>query len=382
MSRFFSILIFLIFLSFESIMAAQSNIYIVENIQTKATSKTALAARNLALQNARRDGLAILLLRLNVPISIMPNLTNEDISDMARSEQIIDEKIYGKSYSATLNIVYSKSFVEHFLSKIGYQKDPQKTSFFQIKSASTNSDGAVIIPILKRGKKNLIWEDDNTWRYFLKIAAKKNSNPRFIVPEGKLEDVNDVNVQNIEGLGFRDLENIISRNQAQMAYLLSFDYDEAIKKATVDVVSLKEFQKRSFRLAFYNRENLDQDSLKRAVAAKTIAYLSGKEDEISVFKKSDYEFLDYLPSTDKNPQKTSNEIMINVKINRIDDLVRLKKVIENSNLAENLNFLTISRDSTLISVSYTGSSEIASAFTPYGLQLYLDQNNQYVGNLL
>lgn len=368
MSRFFLIFLALALSSFEALAATKNNIYLVENIQTKATAKTVIAARNNALNNARRDGLAILLSRLNIPLSTIENLSNEEIADMARSEQIVDEKIAGVSYSAKINIVFAKSFVDHILGQKTESKNSTTRRVF-----TKNAENALLIPVLRKDSKNFVWEDENIWRYFLKSALKKDDNQKFIIPEGKIDDISDINSQNILNIGFGNIENMISRYNAQMAYLLAFSYDNDLNKAVVEVTTLRQFQKQTHRLAFYNKDNLDQDSLKKAVANKTIAYLSGAiSGQEKITTRIDYD----------DAWKPKNETFIKVKVNNIDDFIRLKNVVENSNLAENLNFLSISRDNIVISLSYVGSNDVASSFLPYGLQLYPDQKNSYNGNLL
>ena len=126
MFKFIQALIFFVLFGLNFAWAQDSkNIYLVDSISSKAVAKNANDAKNLVISNARRDAFMVLLMRLKLPISTSDNINDGEIAEMVRSEQIVDEKISGNSYSATFNIIFAKDFVEHILNKKNEGKEIQ-----------------------------------------------------------------------------------------------------------------------------------------------------------------------------------------------------------------------------------------------------------------
>jgi len=342
--------------------------YSIKEVPIKATSKTAVAARNLAMNMGRREGFSILLRRLNLDSSIAETVDDEEIFDMVRSERINDEKIAGKTYSAKLNITFAKSFVDHFLNqRAGSQKgkdignsdknfDPTK-----IKFAFGNS--ALLIAAQFSNGNLVIWEEKNTWRNLLDLAirASKNKDPsqNFVLLQKGADESSMVNAQNLTSIKFGNVESLLNRYRVNLAYVVTFNYNEEAKKAVVEVILLSRYQHKNFRLAYYNTSGLGVDNIKQIMAEKTLAYLGGK-----------------LIAAQRNGE--DNALQIEVKLKNINDFSRLKSIIENSNLAQDLKILSVSKDNALVSLTYSGRTDIIDAFAPYGLNISIDQNSRYI----
>jgi hypothetical protein len=352
MSRIF--LLFLVFFcSFLNFSYADSdNIFLVENVAVNVSGKSPTNARNLAVATARRDAFLVLLSRLEVSAEISGKVTNEEISDMVRSEQIEGEKAAGNSYSGVFNILFAKDFVDHILS----QKNLEGS-----KVAAQEDKTYLLIPVKMVGDRPVIWSDDNDWRATIsKDLEQKNLRKKFIIPDVDLGNLAILGRDNVAIAGYNELEPMSLRYKTDAIYSLFFTHDAAENKATVDVYYLSKMQKKQFKLSFVKVDNLSWDSLLTKVADKVIDYLNS-------------------PQASENNIVASNSIRIQIPISSLRGWLAIKSKIENSNLVSKINIESISRDMAMISVNYVDSGvDIAESFLRIGLLLSKKADNLYL----
>ncbi len=269
MSRIFSFfLVFFIVFSLNS-FAGDANIYLVENVPVNVTSKTPSASRNIATTTAHRDAFLILLTRLNLATSFADNVTDEEISDMVRSEHIDNEKLAGNNYSAVFNITFAKDFVDHILA----QKNPQKEDVKKI-AAITQQQNYLVIPVKLMQKKALIWEEENNWKKSVEKFLSQKSDLKFISPKADMENISTLSIEDLARVDYVTLEPMISRYKSSAAYLLFFAFDEINKKITVEISYIRKMQKKQMKLSFVNIDGLNQDVMMMRVADKTFDYIA------------------------------------------------------------------------------------------------------------
>jgi DNA-binding Xre family transcriptional regulator len=348
MFKFIQALIFLIFFGLNFAWAQDSkNTYFVESISSKATAKNPNEARKASIANARRDAFMVLLTRIKVPVAISDNITDAEIADMVRSEQIVDEKIAGNSYSATFNIIFAKDFVEHILAKKN-----ENQQFQQISKTEKYSEKFVIIPVKMAKFRPLIWEPENDWRVMLdRIISKNNLQQSYVIPQANAENISLVNAQNMKNISFSNLEKIINNNNSEASYILFFNFDEIENKVLVEVVYLRKLLKKQFRLSFINVDRLSYNDLILRVAEKTLEYLGGN-------------------SIGSDEVLNKNEINIHVKIQSLQEWLNIKKLIEDAKLVDNVVVNSISRDEVMATINYLNPNvPIEQAFEKVGISI-------------
>ncbi len=357
MSRFFTLFL-LAFIAFTSAAkAGEINIYQVDEVKTKVSAKSPSGARSAAIASARRDAFSILLSRLEKESSLLNKITNEELSDMVRSEQINDEKIAGNTYSATLNITFAKDFVEHILAKKNLNKSEEKSAQTQSKEEPTY----LVVPI-KIVKRNLIlWEEINDWKkIFEKKLKQKQQQKKFIIPSADMENIATLNRQNLNLLDYENLEAMLARYMSDSAYVMFFNYNENENKVFVDVTYIRKFQKKQFRLSFVNVDHLPYATLLERVSEKTIDYLA------STKIASDNEL-------------NSNFIHLTIVIKDLSDWLAVKSKIENSGFVSQLNVESLSRDYVNITLNYLDArTPIEEAFLRIGISLKKKSFNSYI----
>lgn len=351
MSRIFSVF-FILLISFStSIYAADQNNYLIENVDVKVVGKSPSGARNAANANARRDAFLILLTRLEMNVNIADNITDDEISYMVRSEHIDKEKIAGNSYSATFNIMFAKDFVDHVLAQKTSQKvkDKQQESYLLIPAK------------LLKNKKLLLWEDENDWKKAIarNLAKRPDSiSEKFLLPEADMQNIASLNRENVANIDYPTIEQMLSKYNSDAAYSLIFFYDEIENKVTINLFYIRKLQKKQVKLSFINIDRLAYEALLDKVADKTIDYLINSQ-------------------SNENKVSVSNIIRFEIPISSIGNWLTIKDKIENSNLVNQLNIEAISRDYALISVNYTGDSNINEAFNKIGFSISKKSENFY-----
>ena len=330
----------------------KANIYNIESIASKATGKSPATAKAMATANARRDAFMILLMRLQIPIATADEVTNEEISEMVRSEQIIDEKIAGNTYSGVFNITFAQDFVDHIL------KSKQKDEVAKIESSDTENH--IMIPIKMIKKRPLIWEQENDWMaMFKRVVDKNNLHKKFIIPEANIDNVAMVNGQNISNLIYDDFSKIIDNNNAHSVYLLYYNFDEISNKVLIEVTYFRKLQKKQFRLSFVNVDRLSYNDLLIKVAERT---------------------LDYLKNNPIGSDNALNKNLIDlvIKISSLDDWLNLKNTFDKANFIEGYEINSVSKDEVKVGINYLNTqTPIDNEFRKLGLIFSKRENNIY-----
>jgi hypothetical protein len=342
--------------------AIEASDYLIEDVDVNVVGKSPSQARDLAVATARRDAFLILLSRLENSVTIADNISDEEISDMVRSEQIDKEVIAGNRYSATFNIMFAKNFVDHILAKKQAKntkaKEESGSKFWgeKIANSSNQKELQLLIPVKIVKGRPMVWEEENDWRQAIAKNFSKAAKQRFVIPEANMENIATLNHDNIKRIGFQELEPVMQRYNASSAYILFFDYSDLKKKVEISVVYLRRLQNKKTRLSFVNIEHLNSEILLNKVAEKTVNYL------LSV-------------NSPEDKSLNSNLIHIGIPIRTLNDWLTIKNKFESSNLINKMNIESLSKDYALISVNYVDAVvKIDEAFAKIGI--YLDQKSE------
>lgn len=348
MSRFFLLFLTLFLAISAPTYAAENNIYLVEGVVVSASGKSPHDARNAAAASARRDALLILLSRLEISTSTADNISNEEISDMVRSEQIDGEKMAGSSYSATYNIMFAKDFVSHILAKKNLKKPETKAS-----------ETYLLIPIKVTRRETLLWEEANDWKKAIEKNLSAKGQKRFVVPDNDLSNIAAINMANVKMLDYVALEPMLLKYKADAAYVMLFSYDTIENKVNINVSYIRKLQKKQIKLGFVNVDHLGYEALMAKVTDKAINYLISSQNS-------------------EGKAGAASLVRIQIPISGLENWMSIKNKIENSNLINQLNIESISRDFAVISVNYTDpSTEITEAFALVNLNLVKKSDNFY-----
>lgn len=340
-----------IFLLNASILKAEDikNIYSVESVLVNVDSENPTKARDLGVKTARKDAFLILLARMNIDLNVAEGLEEDEISSMVESEQITNEKIAGKNYSALFNIAFSKGSVEHILKQKDVKKTPSKITPY------------LLIPAKKIDDKIVLWQESNDWKKAVQRTLDKEVEKKFFVPDSNLENIAVVNDENVENITYDNLEPLIHRYNISTSYILLFSFDEIENKAIIEVTQLNKLQKNQSRLHFVNTNRLSYQEMLDKVSSKVLEHLLKLQLEES---------------------KTANSYRIEIVNDELDNFLMIKNRIENSNLVDQLVLESISKDGAVIKINYINPNfSIEESFAKIGIIL-INQGNKYYKILL
>ena len=249
--------------------------YVVNDIIANASGKTPSQARANAIISGQKNAFIILLERLGVNNNVANSFDDKTIADMVLSQQILNEKITRNSYSATLNLKFSESFVKHYLENNLTPTKKQNT----IAKPNIN----LILPIKLTKNQPLIWEENNSWRAAINNTINnisKNSASSFLkIPKGDVDDIAIIGPYNINNINFTDVEPILNKYKANSLMLVYFDFDSLENKVNITLQVIKQFAVTNTKLEFINVSQLTQEDLVNKVATKTVGYIIGISDQ-------------------------------------------------------------------------------------------------------
>lgn len=361
----FLVLLPLIFISFNFNARANNNIYEVNNIQINSSASTPADARDLAIIKAQKNGFEILLSRLSIDTTIANYCSNDEISDLIRSRQIIDENIAGNNYSAIFNLVFAKDFVDDLLLR---KNIPSSSS--ASKSQTTNqNNNALLIPIKNLKVGALLWENNNDWKGALERILQDQLNSKIKIPLGDLSDIATIDVTEVANYDYSTFQPLLDKYHASFIYLAFFDYDSIENKAIITLKTIRQFQTKEVKLSLVNTEMLDYGNFLSKTSQRTIEYLLNPQNFDS-------------DSVLVNKEPVNNIISLTIVVSSVDEWLVAKNKIETSNLINQMEIKSISVGKVNISVNYIAKNpDIISAFATIGLFGTKESDNSYLLSL-
>lgn len=354
----FSKKILVIFVSFffvaQSFAAdSEGNPYVVEDVAVSVSAKSPTEARNLAVKTVRRDALLILLARLSIDTATTGKISDDEVMDMVRSEQIVDEKIAGSTYSATFNVTFAKDFVEHILAQKDLAKTEEKPVAVEEKRVS------LIVPVKILQRKILLWEGSNDWRVAVNKAL--DGDAAFKIPVADADNVAIINLENVNKISVNELAPLFSKYQSNNAYFLLFSHDSISGKASVMVRGLSKDDVSQVKLTFLNSEKLEGQELMNKVAVKTVEYLQGINSEARAQNRSE------------------QNVSLEIPITKLGDWLMIKNKLESSGFVAKINIDAISCDYVKASILVASAdSNLVELFARSGFSLTAKNSGLYL----
>ncbi len=347
-------MVFLLSFHYNPVLAQDLD-YAVNDILANGSGKSPTQARTNAIASGQRNAFLILLNRLAINENISSTLEDEAIADMVASQQIINEKISGNNYSATLNLTFSESFVKYHL---GNKVSPDNKEV-----ASQNiSSSYLAIPVKLIDGQPTIWEQNNDWKMAWENILKNNNSSYLKLPKGDIDDITIISPSTINGNNFTDFEPLLAKYKADGIILAYFDFDSIENKVNITLKNIQRFSSTQTKLAFVNVNQLPAENLVNKVAEKTINYIALVNNQKSA--SSEQGIVSYS---------------VDVLIGGLDDWLKVKNKLENSNLVSQLQVNSISKNLVKINISYNSANgNIINFFAKNNLSLQIKGEHSYV----
>lgn len=351
MLRIFAFILITLLISTKSYAQLSSDLSI-RGVIANAIDENPSASRQVAISDARRRAFKMLLQNLNYKVSANELFSDEEIAETIRSQQVDAEKIAGNEYSAILNIIFDKDFIDQAIIQ-------KKLHHYKIDGEIENY---IIFPAQIKDEKLFLWGKENKWRLAISGNLKTKTNKKFVMPEASIDNITSINEDKIIGSDYNDIANITEKYNTDSAYILIFSYDKNNGKAYVDITYLQNAHIKKYRLSFINTQSLDNDKLLEIVASKTIEYLSQQDHKI---KNSD------------DPNK-----YIGIPITNMGQWLMLRNKINNADFIEKNQTKLISNDLVIFAISYKkDEATIEEDFRSIGILLNKKTKNYFLGTI-
>jgi len=356
--------------------SSKNSPYLIQNIQVEASGKSANDAKMIATKNARRQALTRLVERLKISKNI-EKISDNELEQMIKSEQILLEKFSNNNYQATLNVSFSKKFINFYLKNkndnpLNNNDSIQNLATNKVEKSEledTNKHNTLILPVKKQGNNFMIWEEKNEWRSSVEKSLQKNklvTNNEILILKSEINNLEIINNENIEDLQYLDFEPILIQQKSDNLYLAIFEYDEIENKAKITVKNFSKNPKKTVILNFVNVEFLKYSELIDKVSVKLIEYLLNNKNSI-------------------NSEVNQNNITLDIEINDFESWIKIQQKIINSGLMSNIFLKSISKQKTTISGSYLGNkNKIIEDFKNIDLSIKKKENedNQFTVSII
>ncbi len=335
---------------------AQNDNYTINDVIASGSGKSPSQARINAVASAQRNAFLILLDRLGIDSSAAKNIDDATISDMIASQQILGEKIAGNNYSATLNLSFSESFVKYHLGKKFPGNDDKK-------DGSTTAGNYLIVPVKLIKNQSLIWETSNDWKIAWENILKTNKVSYLKLAKGEIDDIGNITPSAIDNPSFTNFEQVLNKYKTDGLMLVYFDFDSIENKVNIVLHTIQKFNSTKTKLDFVNVNQLSPEDLVNKVAEKTFNYIA------SIVDKDGNKSLP-ISAPQAAIQSGMSTYQIDILIYGLDDWLKVKNKLENSNLVSQFKVESISRDLVKIIVSYNNANgDVINAFAKNNLYL-------------
>ncbi|MDH3737713.1 MAG: DUF2066 domain-containing protein [Alphaproteobacteria bacterium] len=161
---------------------AGDEVFSVGDIAVDETAATASQARAAAFRNGQRAALTTLLRRLTrrSDHSNLPQVDSERREFMVQALEVADERTSSVRYLATMTVSFKPAEVRRLLREAA------------IPFAETPSKPLLVLPVLRQGGAQVLWEEANPWRDAWSELPLNAGLVPLILPVGDLNDITDV----------------------------------------------------------------------------------------------------------------------------------------------------------------------------------------------
>jgi hypothetical protein len=159
--------------------ARAADIYRILGIPVDATAESAVAAREIAVAEGEREGLARLMRRLTSPVdhASLPSVAGLPVERFVNSYEVAEEKVGPTRYVATLNVSYVAAEVQAFLRDAG------------IPFVTRRSDPILVVPVEETPEGPVAWVETSPWRTAWYEALDQATVAVLALPLADLADV-------------------------------------------------------------------------------------------------------------------------------------------------------------------------------------------------
>jgi hypothetical protein len=162
--------------------AAAADIFTVRGVHVDKTAESATAARSAAQVEGQRLALIAMMKKLTLPDdwASLPAVDDATAQNAVRGFQVASEKTSSTRYIAEMIVSFQPEAVRRLLRGAG------------IPFAETQARPTLLLPVLRRDGKLVLWEENNPWRDAWASLRPADELAPLILPIGEIMEMGEV----------------------------------------------------------------------------------------------------------------------------------------------------------------------------------------------
>lgn len=254
----------------------EAAVYRIADVTVDVTADNASQARDKAIFQAQKQGFDLLLTRLGSSARA-GGMDEDSIARMVRAFDVQKEYAAGKRYTGTFTLHFRPEAVREFLSQKGATYTEERAEPF------------VVIPVMRQGKVDVLWEDRTPWRDAWEEASLQSGLIPLIVPPGELDDIAAISAAEALAGHMEKFQGLKARYNAGGVLVVLLAQDEDGK---------------SFIESFPYREN----GQARGATRVEIENPAGKKNAAEILKKGIQQIIASLEAAWRNRREKEKEV--------------------------------------------------------------------------
>ena len=316
------------------VVAPQADAFTVSGVKVDISAANAAAARDQAIVEAQSKAWDTLYQRLVPGARTAPRLSEVDLARLVRGFEIDEEKVSATRYVGSLTVSFRPQAVRDQLSTTGaaYVEPPAQP--------------LVVLPVAAVAGRPVLWDDRTRWRDAWEARERGSSLVPLVLPEGELEDIQAIGVEDALSGAPEPLAAIARRYNANGVVVARTDLPESGEPSRGEgvVVDVTRYGLDGTREQQQVTVKADPNDRPGDVLARAVSYVSAALDE--GWRREN--------TVASGPEQT---VAVAVPVTRLEDWVEATKRLMGINALTRVDVVSLSRTEGVLNLSYRGDVE-------------------------
>tara|TARA_R110002124_G_scaffold64985_2_gene178026 strand:+ start:859960 stop:861066 length:1107 start_codon:yes stop_codon:yes gene_type:complete len=316
-------------------LQAADNVFIVQDVKTEATAKSAVVAREIAFKRALEKSFALLTRRMvdSEQQKEMTQPSSDDIANMVLDFEITSEKSSNTSYRATYTIRYNKDNIRDFFAS-------QSVNYTDV-----SGQRLLVLPFIQIQNQTALWNEQNP---FLKGWQDATTNTdtltQIIVPINDLQDMMDIKDHEALTYDVEKIKRMVSRYNAKEAVIIIASPQAGLANLRTSPVNLYIYKTDKGRPEYINTITVKPSNRKDIVQNSIVQVKRFLQEE-------------WKRKNSVSPQEQSRLYNIVVRYDNIDQWQASKNLLEQNIGKNNITIKSLRLNEATLQIDYNGSVE-------------------------
>ncbi|MDJ1256182.1 MAG: hypothetical protein MRQ11_02020 [Candidatus Midichloria mitochondrii] len=235
----------------------EDKIFTVNNIKAFSDFGTVAESKKIALDNATREAMLVLLNRITIEKQNgkFNSIVKNDNSSLVKKYVILNERITSHSYSAEVDVEFHPASVKALLNRQG------------LNFAEKIYNDCLIIPFYENFSSNLVLQ----WRQFL---PEQFGLVEPVTLRSELDDLTSFNIRNIKNYEYKDFYYLLKKYHTKEVMLVQVsEIEENTEKVYVKIKFINSTNTYFKNLTFEKNMDEDEDDVHKRIINEVLLQL-------------------------------------------------------------------------------------------------------------